>query len=152
MLWFVLIVTEWECCCSRSAIRNFSKPSAKFLKLHILVFFLDSFVCEIHVFTTAIPKISSIANNLRYHVTSFRRDVAYDATMPHFFLLYAKIAKGFSFSLRDQRCLTMNVLSTVDVCGSWPLTTDIENDYTHVDCCADLDGGVNGNSCVIVWL
>ena len=60
--------------------------------------------------------------NLRYHFTLFRRDVAYDAiwsdkSMPDFSLLYDKIAKGFAISLRDRRCLTLNVLSTVDICG-----------------------------------
>ena len=49
--------------------------------------------------------------NLRYHFTPFQVDVAYD-----FSLLYDKIAKGFSISLRDQRCLTLKVLSTVDIC------------------------------------
>ena len=73
------------------------------------------------MFITRIPKISSIAN-LRYHFSPFQRDVAYDAirsdkSMPDFPLLYAKIAKGFSISLRDQRCLILKVLSTVDVCG-----------------------------------
>ena len=73
------------------------------------------------MFTTAIPKIS-LNTNLRYHFSPFQRDVAYDAirsdkSMPDFPLLYAKIAKGFSILLHDQRCLTLNVLSTVDVCG-----------------------------------
>ena len=99
---------------------NFSKPSAKFFKVQI-DFFLHAFLCNIHVFTTAISKISSIAN-LRYHLIPFRRDVTCvaiwsDKSMPDFPLLYAKIAKGFSIFLRDQRCLTLKVLSTVDVCG-----------------------------------
>ena len=73
------------------------------------------------MFTTAIPKISSIAN-FQYRVTPFLRDVTYDAIwsdklMPDFSLLYAKIAKGFSIFLRDQRYPTLKVLSTVDVCG-----------------------------------
>ena len=107
--------------CSRSAIRKFSKPSAKFFKLRILDFFLDAFLCKIHVFTTTNPKICSITN-LRYHYTLFQIDVAYDAiysdtTTPDLSLLYDKIAEGFSIFLRDQRCLTLKVLSTVDVCG-----------------------------------
>ena len=60
--------------------------------------------------------------NLRYHFTPFRRDGAYNAiwsdkSMPDFSLFYGKIAKDFSISLRDQRCLTLKVLSTVDLCG-----------------------------------
>ena len=50
--------------------------------------------------------------NLRYHIIPFRRDAAYDAiyfdkSMPDFSLLYDEIGKGFSVSLRDQRCLTL---------------------------------------------
>ena len=70
--------------------------------------------------------------------------------MPDFPLLYAKISKDFSISLRGQRCLTLKVVSTVDVHGGKPLTTDIEDGCAHVDCWADLDGGVKGNSCVAV--
>ena len=66
-------------------------------------------------------KLAQFAN-LRYHFTPFRRDVTYDAiwsdkSMPDFSLLCNKIAKGFSIFLRDQRCLTLKVLSTVNVCG-----------------------------------
>ena len=31
------------------------------------------------------------------------------------------------------------------------MTTDIEDGCAHVDCCVDLDDGVNGNSCMGVY-
>ena len=77
------------------------------------------------MFTTEIPKISSIAD-LRYHFSPFRRDVAYDAissdkSMPDFPLLYAKIAKVFSIFLRDH---LPNSVSIVNCWRLWKLTVD----------------------------
>ena len=79
--------------------------------------------CKADALTTTPSRLNLVQfANLRYHFIPFRRDVTNDAissdkAMPDFSLLYDKIAKGFFISLRDQRCLTLKVLSTADVCG-----------------------------------